>query len=187
MKRILMWGAGKLARFIQRIKDKQYYRCGKWLARYYRLLLAECGTHFQINGKASIGDPHMVHIGNHVTLNNLVQICPRAEVYIGDYVTMSRGAQITAGTLDLQQWSNERYKLHIHTQAPVHIGEGAWLCVNSIVLPGVSITGKGVVVAAGAVVTNDITEDYCVVGGVPAKIIRFLDEDERGKINETVE
>lgn len=171
--------ARKVAQFIEARRDKKYYRQGKRYARHLRLLLAECGTHFQINGKPWISEPHKVHIGNHVTINNGVQICPRADVYIGDYVTMSRGSQITAGTLDMNCWSGERYKDHVHTQAPVYIGEGTWLCVNSVVLPGVSITGKGVVVAAGAVVTHDITEDYVVVGGVPAKIVKHLDESER--------
>lgn len=41
-------------------------------------------------------------------------------------------------------------------------------------LPGVDISGKGVIVAAGAVVTHDITEDYVVVAGVPAKVVKRL-------------
>ena len=98
-------------------------------------------------------------------------------MYIGDYVTMSRGAQITAGTLDTNRWADGEYKKHIHTQGEVHLAEGTWLCVNSVVLPGVSITGKGVVVAAGAVVTHDITEDYVIVGGVPARIVKRLKAD----------
>ena len=42
--------------------------------------------------------------------------------------------------------------------------------MNVIILNGVTI-GNGVTVAAGAVVTTDVP-DYCVVGGVPAKIIK---------------
>lgn len=160
-------------------REKKYYRQGCRYARYLRVASAECGSHLQVNGKPIIWNPEKIHIGNHVTINSTVQICPRGEVFIGDYVTMSRGAQITAGGLDMNHWVDEQYKEHIHTEAPVHIGEGTWLCVNSVVLPGVSITGKGVVVAAGAVVTHDITEDYCIVGGVPAKIIRRLSEQER--------
>ena len=43
-------------------------------------------------------------------------------------------------------------------------------------LPGVTI-GEGSVVAAGAVVANDV-EPYTVVGGVPAKTIRVLEPNE---------
>lgn len=172
--RMLLKTATKIAQWIEKCREKHYGRQGKWYARYLRLLLAECGTDFQVFGKPRISEPCKIHIGNHVTINHGAQICTRAEVFIGDYVTMSRGSQITAGTLDLNCWTDGRYKEHVHTAAPVHIGEGTWLCVNSIVLPGVSITGKGVVVAAGAVVTHDITEDYVVVGGAPARIVKRL-------------
>ena len=46
-----------------------------------------------------------------------------------------------------------------------------------IILPGVHI-GDGAVIAAGAVVTKDV-DDYAIVGGVPAKVIRyrFIEKD----------
>ena len=174
VKRILYRPAKALAMLYQKYQDWKYKWDGRQRARFYRLVLAECGTHFKMNGKAKIFTPTKVHIGNHFTINNACQISPRGEVHIADYVTMSRGSQITAGSLDSNHWVNEQYKEHIHTQGDVYIGEGTWLCVNSIVLPGVKITGKGVIVAAGAVVTHDVTEDYVVIGGVPARIIKHL-------------
>lgn len=53
--------------------------------------------------------------------------------------------------------------------APVEIGEYAWICSRSIILPGVKI-GKGAIVASGAIVTKDVP-DYTIVGGIPAKVI----------------
>jgi len=53
--------------------------------------------------------------------------------------------------------------------APVEIGDYAWVCSRSIILPGVKV-GEGAVVACGAVVTKDV-EPYTVVGGIPAKKI----------------
>jgi len=50
--------------------------------------------------------------------------------------------------------------------APVEIGDYVFVGPRAIILPGVKI-GKGAVVAAGAVVTKDVTE-YKIVGGVPA-------------------
>ena len=50
----------------------------------------------------------------------------------------------------------------------INIGDGAWLCASTVILPGVSI-GQRCVVAAGAVVTHD-TECDTLVAGVPAKV-----------------
>ncbi len=58
--------------------------------------------------------------------------------------------------------------------APTEIGEYAWVCSRSIILPGVKI-GKGAIVASGAVVTKDVP-DYAIVGGIPAKIIGHREE-----------
>lgn len=54
----------------------------------------------------------------------------------------------------------------------VIIGNDVWMGHNSAVLPGVSRIGDGAVIAAGAVVTKDVPP-YAVVGGVPAKIIKY--------------
>jgi len=63
----------------------------------------------------------------------------------------------------------------IYSKGPVIVGKGTWIGAGVIILDGIRI-GKGCVVAAGAVVTKDIP-DYCVAGGVPAKIIRSVDGD----------
>lgn len=56
--------------------------------------------------------------------------------------------------------------------APIMIKDKAWIATRAIVLPGVTI-GEGAVVGVGAVVTSDIPP-LAIVGGVPAKIIRYL-------------
>lgn len=59
----------------------------------------------------------------------------------------------------------------------IEIGNDVWLGANVIVVGGVKI-GDGVIVAAGSVVTKDIPP-YAVVGGVPAKIIKYRFEKEK--------
>ena len=59
---------------------------------------------------------------------------------------------------------------------PVNIGAYAWICSNSIILPGVTI-GEGAVVASGAIVTKDVPP-YAIVGGVPAKVIGKREQKE---------
>ena len=57
--------------------------------------------------------------------------------------------------------------------APIHIGKGSWIGANAVVLPGVRV-GCNTVIAAGAVVTQDIP-DYCVAVGSPARVVRRYD------------
>jgi acetyltransferase-like isoleucine patch superfamily enzyme len=59
----------------------------------------------------------------------------------------------------------------IPTNDKIVIGNDVWIGANAIILPGVTI-GDGAVVGAGAVVTKDVAP-YAIVGGVPAKLIRY--------------
>jgi len=60
---------------------------------------------------------------------------------------------------------------------PITIGNDVWIGSRAIILDGVCI-GDGSIIAANSVVTKNV-EPYCIVGGVPAKVIknRFKDEE----------
>lgn len=53
----------------------------------------------------------------------------------------------------------------------ITIDDDVWIGQNAIILSGVHIC-QGAVIAAGAVVTSDVLP-YAVVGGIPAKLIRY--------------
>jgi len=54
---------------------------------------------------------------------------------------------------------------------PTTVGNDVWIGTNALIIPGVVI-GDGAVIAAGSVVTKDVSP-YAIVGGVPAQIIRY--------------
>ena len=64
----------------------------------------------------------------------------------------------------------------LECDAPVTIGDHAWLGMRCIVLKGVSI-GEGAMVGAGSVVTRDIPP-LCLAAGAPARVIRHLGPEE---------
>ena len=62
---------------------------------------------------------------------------------------------------------------------PVIVGDDVLIGANAVVIEGVRI-GRGAVVAAGAVVVNDVPEN-AVVAGCPARVIKRKDEKTAGK------
>jgi tetrahydrodipicolinate N-acetyltransferase len=62
---------------------------------------------------------------------------------------------------------------------PVIIEDEVVIGANAVVLEGVKV-GKGAVVAAGAIVTEDVPP-YTVVAGVPARVIKEIDEKTKSK------
>ena len=93
-------------------------------------------------------------------------------VHIGDYVMIGPNTLIT--TVNHPITPKGRRK-HLGIGKPVTIGNDVWIGGNVTILPGVTI-GNNVVIAAGAVVTKDVP-DNCVIGGVPAKKIKDIEND----------
>lgn len=61
------------------------------------------------------------------------------------------------------------------------IGNDVWIGLNVVIKSGVTV-GNGAIIGAGAVVTTDV-EPYSVVGGVPAKLIKYrFDKDKIEKL-----
>jgi len=61
------------------------------------------------------------------------------------------------------------------SKGPIKIGNDVWIGANVVILSGVKI-GNGAIIGSNSVLTKDIPE-YAVVGGVPAKLIKYRFED----------
>ncbi len=113
-----------------------------------------------------------IHVGMNFLANYNVTILDIAPVYIGDYVMIGPNTLITTVNHPLSPMGRRK---HLGIAKPVKIGDDVWIGGNVTILPGVSI-GNNVVIAAGAVVTKDVP-DNCVVGGVPAQVIKEIEND----------
>lgn len=112
-----------------------------------------------------------IHIGKQVFINMSCKFQDQGGIYIGDGALI--GHNVVLATLNHAKSPKDRGTM---IPAPIHIGKHVWIGSNSTILPGVTI-GDGAIVAAGAVVSKDVPEN-AIVGGVPATILRYLNEEE---------
>lgn len=114
-------------------------------------------------------------IGNRVFIGRDVEFNVTERVSLGDDVLVASGCRLIDHDHEMSLGQP------IYTQPlvarPIHVGEGAWIGANSVILKGVNI-GVGAVVGAGSVVRQDIPAGE-IWAGVPAKFIRARDSAAR--------
>lgn len=116
----------------------------------------------------AVGD---VVIGEHTRIG--IHCTVIGPVTIGSHVNLAQGITVTALNHNYEDKSLPIDMQGVSTN-PIVIGDDVWIGANATILPGVTI-GHHVVVAAGAVVTKDVP-DNTLVGGVPAKPIKTLND-----------
>lgn len=163
-----------------------------------RALVRQLGSGVTLRGNVSLVHPETMEIGDRVFIGEQTVIQGRydgrcvigagtwigpqsyfdaRDLIIGESVGWGPGAKVlgsehTGLPIDIPVI---RTDLVI---APVRIGDWADIGVNAVILPGVSV-GRGALVGAGAVVTDDIP-DFAKVAGVPARVIGWREQKPEG-------
>ena len=144
---------GKYAQWLRKI-------CGK-------LILKSCGKNVNIE-KSAIFSSH-VSLGDNSGIG--IRASLTGSVQIGNDVMMGPDCTIYSRNHAFDRLDIPMNKQGYLPEKTVVIGDDVWIGGHVIILPGVHI-GTGAIVGAGAVVTKDVP-DYAIVGGNPAKVIKY--------------
>ncbi len=96
-----------------------------------------------------------------------------AKIIIGDYVHTGTNVMIIAFNHAFDTRNIPIIKQDYY-DATVKIEDDVWIGGGAVILAGVTV-GKGSIIAAGAVVNKDVPP-YAIVGGVPARVLKFRND-----------
>lgn len=105
----------------------------------------------------------------------------RGGVKIGDYFHSGTNCKIMLGSHDYDHGEAIPYG-SAYNEKHVTIGDFVWMGSDVIISGNVNI-GEGAILAIGSVVVKDVP-DYAIVGGNPAKIIKYRDIEHFRKLKE---
>jgi carbonic anhydrase/acetyltransferase-like protein (isoleucine patch superfamily) len=129
------------------------------------------GEQAWLNAKDDRGDGKTtLRIGDGTYVGRLVQINAWRSVTIGSNVLIADRVFISDAD---HNFADTNVPIRLQGDAflgAVVLRDGCWIGIGAVILPGVTI-GRNAVVAANAVVTQDVP-DCALVGGIPAKIIK---------------
>lgn len=115
--------------------------------------------------------PENIQLGENCRINEGVFLHGGGGIKIGNDVTLSAYAKIISLSYEVDDWRNS-YLTKEHVGKEIYINDGTWVGSSAIILPGVSILGKGVIIASGSIVNKTILDDFVLVAGNPAKVVK---------------
>ena len=152
------------------------YLLDKLWSPFYKVAMKYCGkgvhlrpiySDFKGLENLSIGEGASIPKG-------AVFYCTEAPLTIGDKVIFGPNPTIITGDHRIDvigKYIIDSHDKLIENDAPVIIEDDVWTGANITILKGVTI-GRGSVIAAGAVV-NKSCPPYSIIGGVPAKVLKY--------------
>ena len=126
-------------------------------------------------GKGTYLSPNTI-IESNVSIGRFCSLAPNIFIAPGEHYTELKTTHpvlfdpLWRSILGIEE-KDEYIKTIGKQSAHTNIGSDVWIGLNAIIMRGVTI-GDGAIIAAGAVVTKNVPP-YAIVGGVPAKIIRY--------------
>ena len=165
----------KLSRFLYETiakylpKSSARIKVGKKLRGWcVKGMLPEVGEDVNVERMADIAS-NKLKIGNHSGIG--VRAYLQGDITIGDYVMMAPDVSIFTTNHNTERIDIPMCQQGNAAEKPVVIGNDVWIGTRATIMGGVTV-GDHSIIAAGAVVTKNVPE-YAIVGGIPAKVIKY--------------
>ena len=124
-------------------------------------------AHSNLYAEVCCGPGCRVHVGFHSYSGSILK-----NVEVGNYCSIAGDVEFSPTQHAVERFSTAPVlDGDAEMRGPIIVGHGAWIGLRTVIMDNVRI-GNGAIVAAGAVVTKDVPP-YAIVGGVPAKVIRY--------------
>lgn len=136
-----------------------------WRRLLLRLFGAKISNTAGIYGSARIWYPPNLEMGHYSYMGRHVNCYSMAKIKFGDYAIVSQGANLCAGTHDID---DPNFQLHAR---PIYIADRGWVAAEAFVGPGVTV-GEGAVLGARGVAFKDLAP-WTVYAGNPARKVRM--------------
>jgi len=176
----------RFLRVTWRYFNEVYFWVENKILSYYRLMkndllvsnLKSVGTNVRISQPTNISHPEKIIIGSNVYLGPDCFISAEGGLTIGSNCSLSGGLLIYTWNHDYNKEILPFGKEKVHK--PVIIKDNVWIGSRVSIVPGVTI-GEGSIIGLGSVVTKDVL-DLAIIGGNPAKVIKFRDKKQYEKL-----
>ncbi len=148
---------GSAAKSIRRFLCKRIFSASGYGLNVENGVYFGKGSDFKVGNEVGLGS-------NFKSLNRIVTI--------GNYLMMGEDILFLGGGHNHADINIPMMYQGGEKKTPLKINDDVWIGARVIILPGCKEIGKGVIIGAGSVVTKDIP-DYAIVGGNPAVVIRY--------------
>lgn len=134
-----------------------------------KTLAASIGENVTIKDDVYILNPSGLNVGDNVSIHPFCYLECIGGVTIGNDVSIAEGTSIISFDHNYENVTIPIKDQGI-TRKAISIANDVWVGAKATLLGGITVE-EGAIIAAGAVVTNDVKK-YSIVGGVPAKEIK---------------
>ena len=165
---ILYYGFGQYLPKSNRPFGKLSMQIRRFLCKH---IFSSCGDKLVVENRAYFGNGKDFSVGHEAALGSNFKSINRI-VTIGNYLMMAEDVVFIGGGHEFTKLDVPMGHQPDLPKTPLKIDDDVWIGARAMILPGCRHIGKGAIIGAGSVVTKDVP-DYTIVGGNPAKVIKY--------------